>query len=86
VIVQPRHQNGDGARGSFYWQKMSTLPEKKDQQSEENKNSNDSNTVVSSYWGITRPKVKREDGTEWPWNCFMVRIYYVEEVSKLTHA
>lgn len=28
--------------------------------------------VVSSYWGITRPKITREDGTEWPWNCFMV--------------
>ena len=28
--------------------------------------------VVSSYWGISRPKVTREDGTEWPWNCFMV--------------
>lgn len=28
--------------------------------------------VVSSYWGITRPKITRVDGTEWPWNCFMV--------------
>lgn len=28
--------------------------------------------VVSSYWGISRPKITREDGTEWPWNCFMV--------------
>ncbi|KAL3843755.1 hypothetical protein ACJIZ3_001158 [Penstemon smallii] len=27
--------------------------------------------IVSSYWGISRPKVTREDGTEWPWNCFM---------------
>ncbi|KAG6433014.1 hypothetical protein SASPL_104618 [Salvia splendens] len=27
--------------------------------------------VVSSYWGISRPKITREDGTEWPWNCFM---------------
>ncbi|CAL1404090.1 unnamed protein product [Linum trigynum] len=27
--------------------------------------------VVSSYWGIARPKIVREDGTEWPWNCFM---------------
>jgi ubiquinol oxidase len=58
---------------------MSTLPEKKDHQSEENKNENNSdrinnNAVVSSYWGIARPKVLKEDGTEWPWNCFMVRI------------
>lgn len=29
--------------------------------------------VVSSYWGVSRPKIKREDGTEWPWNCFMVK-------------
>ncbi|KAF3435021.1 hypothetical protein FNV43_RR22108 [Rhamnella rubrinervis] len=27
--------------------------------------------VVSSYWGIARPKITKEDGTEWPWNCFM---------------
>lgn len=26
---------------------------------------------ISSYWGITRPKVTKEDGTEWVWNCFM---------------
>ncbi|XP_061364678.1 ubiquinol oxidase 2, mitochondrial-like [Gastrolobium bilobum] len=31
----------------------------------------DSSVVVSSYWGISRQKIKREDGTEWPWNCFM---------------
>ena len=28
--------------------------------------------VVSSYWGVSRPKITKEDGTEWPWNCFMV--------------
>ncbi|GFP99832.1 ubiquinol oxidase mitochondrial [Phtheirospermum japonicum] len=27
--------------------------------------------VVSSYWGISKPKIIREDGTEWPWNYFM---------------
>ncbi|CAL5379541.1 unnamed protein product [Camellia sinensis] len=27
--------------------------------------------MVASYWGISRPKITREDGTEWPWNCFM---------------
>ncbi|XP_073271425.1 ubiquinol oxidase, mitochondrial-like isoform X1 [Primulina huaijiensis] len=26
---------------------------------------------ISSYWGITRPKITKEDGTEWVWNCFM---------------
>ncbi|KAL7206000.1 hypothetical protein ACSBR2_018833 [Camellia fascicularis] len=29
--------------------------------------------MVASYWGISRPKITREDGTEWPWNCFMRR-------------
>ncbi|KAK9286864.1 hypothetical protein L1049_015270 [Liquidambar formosana] len=29
--------------------------------------------VVSSYWGVSRPKLTREDGTEWPWNCFRRR-------------
>ena len=27
---------------------------------------------VSSYWGIRKPKISKKDGTEWPWNCFMV--------------
>ncbi|KAG4209101.1 hypothetical protein ERO13_A03G174000v2 [Gossypium hirsutum] len=26
-----------------------------------------------SYWGISRPKITRTDGTDWPWNCFMRR-------------
>jgi len=57
---------------------MSTLPDIKDHNNSlEKKNEvkdNNSNAVVSSYWGISRPKVHREDGTEWPWNCFMVRM------------
>lgn len=28
-----------------------------------------------SYWGISRPKITRADGTDWPWNCFMVPFY-----------
>ena len=32
------------------------------------------NLMASSYWGITKPKIRRDDGTEWPWNCFMVLI------------
>ncbi|CAI9104025.1 OLC1v1002630C1 [Oldenlandia corymbosa var. corymbosa] len=27
--------------------------------------------AISSYWGVSRPTILREDGTEWPWNCFM---------------
>lgn len=32
--------------------------------------------VMSSYWGISKPKITREDGTEWPWNCFMVSFHH----------
>lgn len=28
--------------------------------------------AVSSYWGVSRPKITKEDGSVWPWNCFMV--------------
>lgn len=31
--------------------------------------------AVSSYWGIPSRKLKREDGTDWPWNCFTVRFF-----------
>lgn len=37
--------------------------------------------VVSSYWGISRPKITREDGTEWPWNCFMPWESYQTDLS-----
>lgn len=37
--------------------------------------------MVSSYWGISRPKVTREDGTEWPWNCFMPWETYRSDLS-----
>uniref|UniRef100_A0A5B7AHU8 Ubiquinol oxidase n=1 Tax=Davidia involucrata TaxID=16924 RepID=A0A5B7AHU8_DAVIN len=36
---------------------------------------------VSSYWGISRSKITREDGTEWPWNCFMPWETYRADVS-----
>ncbi|XP_057465383.1 ubiquinol oxidase, mitochondrial-like [Actinidia eriantha] len=37
--------------------------------------------VVSSYWGVSRPKITKEDGTEWPWNCFMPWETYRADVS-----
>lgn len=40
---------------------------------ENNKDGIGSQVSVASYWGVTRPRVKREDGSDWPWNCFMVR-------------
>ncbi|KAK4486292.1 hypothetical protein RD792_008963 [Penstemon davidsonii] len=26
--------------------------------------------IVSSYWGVAPPKVTKEDGSPWRWNCF----------------
>lgn len=46
--------------------------EKKTKGDELPKNVEKGDMVVSSYWGVSRPKITREDGTEWPWNCFMV--------------
>lgn len=37
--------------------------------------------VVSSYWGVARPRVTKEDGTEWPWNCFMPWETYQADLS-----
>lgn len=31
------------------------------------------NKGVVSYWGVERAKITKEDGSEWRWNCFMVR-------------
>ncbi|KAL3818346.1 hypothetical protein ACJIZ3_004251 [Penstemon smallii] len=28
------------------------------------------NAIVSSYWGVAPPKVTKEDGSPWRWNCF----------------
>ncbi|CAK8578029.1 unnamed protein product [Lathyrus sativus] len=86
VAAEMRQMNlcADGGNGGFfYWKRMmasqaaipptgeaeakSTGKEKSDKESSGTKN----NKVVSSYWGISRPKITREDGTEWPWNCFM---------------
>ncbi|CAH9081772.1 unnamed protein product [Cuscuta epithymum] len=37
--------------------------------------------VVSSYWGVVRPKIMREDGSAWPWNCFMPWETYEADLS-----
>ncbi|XP_048228001.1 ubiquinol oxidase, mitochondrial isoform X2 [Ricinus communis] len=80
-----RSKNGAYSYGVCCWRRMmstSQLTEqsekavaKKEEASEvkgvESVKVNDSKAVVSSYWGIVRPKVLREDGSEWPWNCFM---------------
>lgn len=35
-------------------------------------NGGGSSVMVPSYWGIPQPTITREDGTVWPWKCFMV--------------
>ncbi|KAJ7968199.1 Ubiquinol oxidase [Quillaja saponaria] len=84
TVVEARHQYV-GAYGSFYWRRMMSsgssaveestkegLTEKKEKNSLVSEaNKRDSSVVASSYWGISKPKITREDGTEWPWNCFM---------------
>ncbi|GAA0141024.1 oxidase [Lithospermum erythrorhizon] len=46
---------------------------------EEEKKKNE--VMDSTYWGIVRPKIVREDGTEWPWNCFMPWETYSADLS-----
>ncbi|KAL1559836.1 Ubiquinol oxidase 1a, mitochondrial [Salvia divinorum] len=29
------------------------------------------NKGIMSYWGVERPKITKEDGSEWRWSCFM---------------
>nr|ASX94434.1 mitochondrial alternative oxidase 2a [Daucus carota subsp. halophilus]ASX94437.1 mitochondrial alternative oxidase 2a [Daucus carota subsp. halophilus]ASX94438.1 mitochondrial alternative oxidase 2a [Daucus carota subsp. halophilus] len=53
--------------------------EKKEVKEEEKKS--ESNVVVSSYWGVARPRITKEDGTEWPWNCFMPWETYQADLS-----
>ncbi|WCJ41983.1 Ubiquinol oxidase mitochondrial [Euphorbia peplus] len=76
--MEMRNQNG-ASLGAFYWRRMmSGGPEtavaekdRKEVKSEKAAGGGGGSAVVPSYWGIDRPKLKREDGTEWPWNCFM---------------
>ncbi|XP_057976561.1 ubiquinol oxidase, mitochondrial-like isoform X2 [Malania oleifera] len=41
----------------------------------------DENCTVSGYWGVSRRKITRDDGTEWPWNCFMPWDTYQADLS-----
>ncbi|KAJ7946721.1 Ubiquinol oxidase [Quillaja saponaria] len=40
-----------------------------------------SDNSLSSYWGISKQKITRQDGTEWPWNCFMPGDTYRADLS-----
>ncbi|QCD84101.1 ubiquinol oxidase 2, mitochondrial [Vigna unguiculata] len=58
--------------GLFYWRRsMASQAEAKLPEKDKEKAEAEKSVVESSYWGISRPKIMREDGTEWPWNCFM---------------
>lgn len=53
--------------------------EKKVENSTVTKDQNDGGSVkVPSYWGIETAKMKitRRDGSDWPWNCFMVNFEF----------
>ncbi|XP_020222846.1 ubiquinol oxidase 2, mitochondrial [Cajanus cajan] len=63
---------GGGNGRFFYWKRTMASPaEAKMPEKEKDKEETEKSVAESSYWGISRPRVVREDGTEWPWNCFM---------------
>ncbi|KAJ0443009.1 putative ubiquinol oxidase (non-electrogenic) [Helianthus annuus] len=65
--------------GSFQWRRMmcsaaepaAKAPAVKQADAGAAKKEGEDQVAVSSYWGISRSKITREDGSEWPWNCFM---------------
>ncbi|KAI3815160.1 hypothetical protein L1987_14817 [Smallanthus sonchifolius] len=65
--------------GNFEWRRMissaaepaAKAPSVKQADAGTAKKEGGDQVAVSSYWGISRSKVTREDGTDWPWNCFM---------------
>ncbi|KAK8561381.1 hypothetical protein V6N13_149434 [Hibiscus sabdariffa] len=85
-------RNGGVAFGGFEWRRMMSsapasmekAPVEKKEKEKENSAAEDTkgkDVVVSSYWGISRPTITREDGTVWPWNCFMPWETYKADVS-----
>ncbi|KAJ1402246.1 Alternative oxidase [Sesbania bispinosa] len=79
VAAEMRHlYAGGGNGGFFYWKRMmasqpvpSTPSVGEAEEKSTEKVKSERSVVEASYWGISRPKITREDGTEWPWNCFM---------------
>ncbi|PIA36670.1 hypothetical protein AQUCO_03300110v1 [Aquilegia coerulea] len=67
---------------------FSSVADQKKESKEENKSTHEvlndtkeEKAVVSSYWGVSRPSLTKEDGTEWPWNCFMPWETYKADLS-----
>ncbi|XP_050263069.1 ubiquinol oxidase, mitochondrial isoform X2 [Quercus robur] len=80
----------------YYWRSrmMSSVAEKskevvngggveaiKEEEKKDKKNGDEEKGMVNSYWGLSRPSIKRPDGTDWPWNCFMPWDSYEADVS-----
>lgn len=80
--LRPFHQGviaRDEDFGNFKWRRMMSsaaepaakAPSLKQADARTEKKEGGDEIVPSSYWGISRSKITREDGSEWPWNCFM---------------
>lgn len=37
--------------------------------------------AIASYWGVSTPKIKKADGTEWKWSCFKPGDTYSSDLS-----
>ena len=73
----------------YYWSRMMSSGVEKSEEvvngggveaikeEEKKKNGDEEKGTVNSYWGVSRPSIKRPDGTDWPWNCFMVIITFL---------
>lgn len=88
--------SGGGARREFHrtaivteWRRNMTSESRSDKAVEEREKESsaveerekESSAVVSSYWGVRRPKLTKEDGSEWTWNCFMPWESYKADLS-----
>lgn len=81
--------NRDQDFGNFKWRRLmssaaepaSKAPSVKQDETGTEKKEGGGQVVPSSYWGISRSKITREDGTEWPWNCFMPWDSYQSDLS-----
>lgn len=81
--LRPFHQGVIGRDedfGNFKWRRMMSStaepaakpPSLKQGDAGTEKKEGGDEVMPASYWGISRSKITRDDGSEWPWNCFMV--------------
>ncbi|MFQ6662287.1 hypothetical protein Gotur_030154 [Gossypium turneri] len=84
-------QRNGVAFGGFEWRRMMSSSPASVEKATSEKDDKTENSVMeetkgkevmaASYWGISRPKITREDGTDWPWNCFMPWETYKADLS-----